>query len=99
MENKIECHNCLVCSKKFPVKNLVPCGAVREAIFQEIKKDFPTVNEQDYICHADLTQYRIQYVHKLVKSEKGELTDLEKEVLDSMQHHELISKNVETEYD
>ena len=34
-----------------------------------------------------------------MKSEKGELTDLEREVISSMQRHELITKNIETEFD
>lgn len=45
----------------------------------------------------DLTRYRMQYVHSLLSLEKGEVTDLEVEVIHSMHQHELITKNVETE--
>lgn len=53
---------------------------------------------QSYICQADLTKYRIQYVHSLLKSEK-EVTDLEYEVIKSLQQHEVITKNVENQLD
>ena len=41
----------------------------------------------------------MQYVQSILKSEQGEVTDLEYEVLNSMQQHELISKNVENKLD
>lgn len=41
----------------------------------------------------------MQYVQSILKSEQGEVTDLEYEVLNSMQQHELISKNIENKLD
>ena len=74
-------------------------GTVRKAITEAISQDFPEWSPQSYICQADLTKYRIKYVHSLLKSEKGEVTDLEYEVINSMQQQELITKNVETKLD
>ena len=96
MKEKNENHSCLVCGKRFPLKNLTPMGTVRKVITEEIAKDIPDWTPQDYICQTDLTRYRMQYVHSLLSSEKGELTDLEFEVIHSMHEHELITKNVET---
>ncbi len=96
MKEKHESHKCLVCGKHFLLKNLTPMGTVRKVITEEIARDIPGWTPQDYICQADLTRYRIQYVHSLLSSEKGEVTDLEFEVIDSMHQHELITKNVET---
>ena len=92
-------HHCAVCKKQFPLKALVPSDAIRDVIITEIRKDYPEWSSKSFICHSDLTHYRIQYVHSLLRSEKGELTDLEREVISSMQYHELISKNIETEFD
>ncbi len=97
MNEKLACHSCIVCGKKFSVKNLIPGGAIREVITQEIAHDYPNWSPTSYICQADLSKYRIQYVHSLLKSEKGEVTHLEYEVIHSMQQHELITKNTETE--
>ena len=38
-------------------------------------------------------------MHSLLESEKGELSELEKQVLDSLQKHELISSNVDNEFE
>ncbi|OAL81510.1 hypothetical protein AY606_01885 [Acinetobacter sp. SFB] len=99
MNEKNECYKCMVCGKHYPLKNLIPMGTVRKVITEAISHDFPEWSPHSYICQADLTKYRIQYVHSLLKSEKGEVTDLEYEVINSMQQHELITKNVETKLD
>ena len=99
MNEKNKCYKCMVCGKYYPIKNLIPMGTVRKAITEAISQDFPEWSPQSYICQADLTKYRIKYVHSLLKSEKGEVTDLEYEVINSMQQQELITKNVETKLD
>lgn len=99
MSEKNECHECLVCGKKFSTRNLIPMGAIRKVITEEISHDFPEWLPQNFICQADLTKYRIKYVHSLLKSEKGEVTDLEFEVIKSMEQHELITRNVENKLD
>lgn len=99
MNEKNKCYKCRVCGKYYPIKNLIPMGTVRKAITEAISQDFPEWSPQSYICQADLTKYRIKYVHSLLKSEKGEVTDLEYEVINSMQQQELITKNVETKLD
>ena len=96
MKEKNEMYKCLVCGKNYLLKNLTPMGTVRKVITEEIAKDIPDWSAQNYICQTDLTRYRMQYVHSLLRSEKGEVTDLEFEVINSMHQHELITKNVET---
>ena len=96
MNKKNEFSQCLVCGKNYPIKNLTPIGSVRKAITEEILHDFPAYLPQNYICQTDLGKYRMQYVHSSLKSEKGEVSDLEYELIKSMQQHELITKDVDT---
>lgn len=99
MDNKKQCCQCAVCGKVFPLKDLVSGEVIRDVIIAEIVQEHPDWSATSFICRADLTEYRIKYVHSLLRSEKGELTDLEHEVIHSMQRHELITKNIETEFD
>ena len=99
MNGKVECRTCLVCKKSFPLKNMIPMGTVRKVITEEIAQDFPESGAQDYICQTDLTKYRMKYLHSILNSEQGEVSNLEYEVLNSMQQHDLISKNVEEKLD
>ena len=93
----METHLCAVCNKSFAVRNLVPGGAVRDTLAEEISKDFPQWSANSFICHADIMRYRTNYVHAQLQSEKGDLTKLEQEVLDSMRDHELLTRNVDAE--
>ena len=43
--------------------------------------------------------FRMQYIHNLLQSEKGELTALDHEVLESLQRHETLSSNVDAEFE
>lgn len=99
MNGKVECRTCLVCKKSFPLKNMIPMGTVRKVITEEIAQDYPESGAQDYICQSDLTKYRMKYVQSILNSEQGEVSNLEYEVLNSMQQHDLISKNVEEKLD
>jgi uncharacterized membrane protein len=92
-------HTCAICGKQFPARDLVPASAVQDAVAQEIMKRHPSWTADSVICRADLSTFRAGYVHSLLASEKGELSVLEQEVLHSLQEHELLSKNVELEFE
>ena len=96
MNRKNESYHCLVCGQNYPIKSLIPIGAVRKNITEEISHDFPECSPTDYICQTDLSTYRMKYVQSSLQSEKGEVTELESELIKRMQQHELITKNVDT---
>jgi len=47
----------------------------------------------------DLNRFRNQYVLSLIEEEKGELSYLEKEVLDSITKHEILATQVDERYE
>ena len=99
MDQKLEKHKCIVCGKAFSARNLFPGDAVRDVVAKEIVQDFPNWSATSVICRQDLMKYRTRYVHSLLESEKGELTALESEVLESIREHELLSKNIDAEFE
>jgi uncharacterized membrane protein len=88
---------CAVCGKKIPARELVSGAAVRDAITELILRDHPEWSADAFICRSDLARYSADYVESLLESEKGELSSLEKEVLDSLRQHELLAMNVDVE--
>jgi uncharacterized membrane protein len=99
MNKKHELGQCVICKKNYTIDTLTPIGIVRKMVKEEIINDFPECSSQSYICQTDLSKYRIQYVHSLLKSEKGEVTSLEYELIKSMQDHDLITKNIDSTLD
>ena len=96
-KNKI--YECAICHKSFESSHVVHEEIIREGISKLIQQENPSWNNKSIICLDDLHTYQNRYVHLLLESEKGELTTLEQEVLDTMQEHELISSNTESESD
>ncbi len=99
MSKKNDKHVCAVCGKAFASGELIPGAAVREVIANEIAREHSGWTPGSYICKPDLAQYRAKYVHSLLESEKGEITSLEEEVLQSIRDHELLAKNVDAEFE
>ena len=89
---------CVVCKKNFAAGDLVPFSAVRNMLSAMIKHDFPEWSDGCYICNSDMKAYRAKEVQAIIEKEVGELSDLEKEVVESLHRHELISSDAEQEF-
>jgi uncharacterized membrane protein len=72
---------------------------VRDRVVETIRQERPDWSSAGYICHEDLDHYRTRYVQSILEQEKGELSALEQEVVQSLKEQELISKNINTEFD
>jgi uncharacterized membrane protein len=90
-------YTCAVCGKRFPLRSLVPGATVRDVIAERILRDHPEWSADLYICRTDLARYNADYVEGILESEKGELSSLEKEVLDSLRQHETLAMDVDAE--
>jgi uncharacterized membrane protein len=90
---------CAMCGKPFPESKVVAGEIIRKEIAAEIRKTHPEWSADKFICRADLTQIRGRYVHGLLESEKGELSSLEQEVVESLREHELLSENIDAEFE
>ena len=90
---------CAVCGKSFAARGVVRGGVVREAVSELIAREHPGWSHDSFICRADLARYRGQYVHQLLESEKGELTELERQVVKSLRDHEILTSNVDAQFE
>ena len=90
---------CAVCGKSFSPRNLISGELIRKEIAAEILKSCPQWSSESYICRPDLNEFRGKYVHSLLESEKGELSSLEQEVVRSLREHELVSEDIESQFE
>lgn len=88
---------CAICGNSFSPRDVVSGEIIRKEIAAEIFKTCPEWSSEKFICRVDLTQFRGQYVHSLIESEKGELSSLEHDVVRSLREHELLSSNIDAE--
>ncbi len=90
---------CQICKKNFGLHDILPASFVRPSIIEVIRKTHPEWSSSGYICLRDLNSFRSQYVQDVLETEKGELTALEQEVVHSFREHELISENINAEFE
>lgn len=88
--------SCQVCGTE---RALRPAAIVRRAIADLIRHETGRWDEEGWICLADLQRFQHRYVEEVLKAEKGELTQLEQEVLESLQKQETVSANADIEFD
>jgi uncharacterized membrane protein len=87
---------CQICGSD-QLSDLHPGILVRPAVAELIRAKIGRWSEDGWICSGDLQKYRHEYVQALLESEKGELTTLEKEVIESLRQQEILSRNPEEE--
>ncbi|MBW2488815.1 MAG: DUF1003 domain-containing protein [Deltaproteobacteria bacterium] len=90
---------CNICGKTKVRSMVMPAALVRSAVAEQIKTSHPDWKPEGYICLSDLNRFRMKYIQNLLESEKGELTSLDHEVLESLQRHETLSSNVDAEFE
>ena len=97
--SQAEHQKCSVCAKSFPLNVMVAGVLVRDAVVGVIKAEHPDWSAEGYICRTDLSRYRNKYVQDLLESEKGELSSLEQEVVNSIQAQQVLATNVDAEFE
>ncbi len=90
---------CSICNGTFPAHSGVAGALVRDSLVQLIRREHPGWSTESFVCQSDLSRLRTEYVHSLLESEKGELTSLEHEVVRSLREHEILSSNIDAEFE
>lgn len=90
---------CQICKEQNKMSEVFSADVVREPIVEKIIADHPDWSSQGFICKADLNRYRAEYVKDVIKADKGELSVLDEQVVKSLEEQELLSKNINVEYD
>ena len=90
---------CQICGRTDDETELAFAGLVRPVVADLVRKSYPQWSEEGFICLDDLNRFRNQYVLSLIEAEKGELSYLEKEVLDSIAKHEILATQVDEKYE
>jgi uncharacterized membrane protein len=93
MKNK-----CQICGRDESQLEILPSIIVRPSIVDLIKVQHPNWNVRGFICREDLQKYRKEYLLKLIADEKGELSNLELDVINKLTEYESISANIEKEF-
>lgn len=68
---------------------------VREGIVTLIKKSYPNITLEGYLSLEELNRYRRLYLTQLVVQEKGELAQIDRDVMKAIQDNVILSENIQ----
>jgi uncharacterized membrane protein len=91
--------DCQICHRSVAARLATPAGIIRPAVVELIRKTCPEWSSDGFICLEDLNRFRGAYVEDVLREEKGDLSDLEKEVVRSVREQELIAEDINAEFD
>ena len=89
---------CQICGKPHSRAELIPAALVRSPLVERIRSGFPSWSQDGFICHDDLNRFRGDYVQSLLEDERGELSSLERSVIESLARHETLAENVDAQF-
>jgi uncharacterized membrane protein len=90
---------CAITGKDFSRRDLVALDALRPSLADRIRQDHPELGYDSLISKGELARYRTKYVEELLKAEHGDLTELDRQVAESLATHETLAENIEAEFD
>src|SRR5205809_3645332 len=91
--------NCQICGRAFMPQNGAIGDNVRPSLAEFIKSHRPNWDPHQFICFADLGAFRRDYVKHTLECEIGELTSLDQEVIESLREHEVLTENIEKQFE
>ena len=91
-------HSCAICGPTRHNGKTLPVSGLRPSLVERLRLDHPGLPADGQVCLDHVADYRAKYVAELLHRERGELTDLDKEVVQSLSAGETIAANTEEEY-
>ncbi len=77
----------------------VPLASLRPALQEFIRLREPQRASSATISDEELNRFRTEYVAHVLRAEMGEVTELERQVIESMRERELLSENIDAEFE
>ncbi|MBU1016187.1 DUF1003 domain-containing protein [Patescibacteria group bacterium] len=98
-KKKVRKEKCGLCYKVKTMPSLLSVDIIPNSIISAIKSEYPEWEGKGYVCLADLKRIKGHYVEKILEEELGKLTTLERQVVRSLKKHEILSENINQEFD
>jgi len=65
--------------------------SIRPSVMELIKKSYPYFSIKDYICNEELFKFKTKHIQDMLEDDKGQLSDIQKQVADTVAKHDFMS--------
>lgn len=72
---------------------------MRPALVDFMRQFHPDIPHQGYLSRKLIEKYRSRFISDLLREERGELSVLENEVIESLESHDTLAENIEDDYE
>ncbi len=86
-----------ISDKEFPISEKVSAKTIRHSILNLIQKDNPQFSHESYLSLSELNNYREKAISDYLVKEVGELTKLEKTVLNSVTNNNTLTDKIDSD--
>lgn len=83
--------------QEFPLDDKISAKTIRHGILKQIQKENPDFSHESYLSRSELNLYREKYITSYLIKEIGELSSLEKSVLESLTKNTILTDKIEEE--
>jgi uncharacterized membrane protein len=92
---------CKLSNQKMKLSQVVPVAVINPGIARLIRRKYPDLKlmHDDFISKEELKKFRREYIEHVFKTERGEISRLDKEVVQSLVEHELLVKNINAQFE
>ena len=90
---------CSLTGRSLPKRELVHLDALRPTLAEAIRQDHPDLPAHALIAQDQIAAYRLRYVNAMLASERGEISELDRQVAESLARSELITNNTDDDID
>jgi uncharacterized membrane protein len=90
---------CDITKQDIPASESYKGSDVRNGIFDLIKKEHPEFGSTSFISKDVLNDYRKRYLTGVIQQETGEISQMEKDVVDAIHNNKILSENIEDNLD
>jgi len=84
-----------ISNNKFPTTDRISGKSIRISILKLIQKDHPQFTADDFLSASELNQYREKYIEGFLTAQIGQLSKLEKTVLESMKEKTTLTDKLD----
>ena len=95
MEDTLPHVTCALTHQQINEADAVPLATLRPAVAALVVQDHPELDAKAVIARSEVVKYRAQYIETLLAQERGDLTELDRSVIDTLSRDQIITQNTD----
>jgi uncharacterized membrane protein len=92
-------NTCAICGEAKSASQTIPAVLVQPNLDALIRAKKPDWSNEGFICNTCLNRFRTEFVREQMEKDRGELSTLEQEVVNSIHEGLLVADNLNKEFD